>query len=675
MANFFDQFDATTQTQRANFFDQFDSFDERFSAVGQPTGSPELKAALRERQSPRERGRSKALESGGPFEAAITAISEGGVGNLPDYPVAIGSGIVGAVTGKGFSGPYSESLEEQRGISEGLAEKFPGTTLGGTVTGAVASGIGPAMAVRAPTMLGRILQSALAGGGLGAFQGAASGEGAQDRLEKAAVGAGVGAGIGAAGETVISGIGKGVQRYLGAATRPAPGVVPSERITAAEEFGIPLTRGQATGNVEQQAYEEAARNQARGRAAGHAVRGFDARQQEAIKSAQQEIGEGLGGPAATVPETGEAVGAALKSRAASLRGQATSFYDSAAAKDASIASDEVTKLGQKVAAQLEAEGVRLDTYGNYPGAQAAMNLLRRVSGFEGASSDGTVVAQSLQGLEQARKGLLKVKAANAEDARALKAIRQSFDDWISDAMDNSLFSGDPTALDDLKQARALWSQYKGLTTKGKGDATPIIAKIVNEERTGDEVANWLLGTAGAGQAGRSARVAVEVRNAIGQTSPEWEALRQAAWTKMTNPTRGDGGPQALSKSIMEFTSGQGAPLARVLFSSDELANMKKLANVIRMTVPDKRATNPSKTSYGIARLIGSGGAMGGGGAAYWMTGDPQYIALAAAPLIKGAAGLSKGIAATRATPSVLGLGIGSAARTGVATGAGLAGQR
>ena len=32
-----------------------------------------------------------------------------------------------------------------------------------------------------------------------------------------------------------------------------------------------------------------------------------------------------------------------------------------------------------------------------------------------------------------------------------------------DAVDKKLFSGDPTAIDDLKQARALWERYKGLT--------------------------------------------------------------------------------------------------------------------------------------------------------------------------------------------------------------------
>jgi hypothetical protein len=103
--------------------------------------------------------------------------------------------------------------------------------------------------------------------------------------------------------------------------------------------------------------------------------------------------------------------------------------------------------------------------------------------------------------------------------------------------------------------------------------------------------------------------------------------------------------------------------------------MQRLANVIRMTVPDKRATNPSKSSYGFARMGLGASALSGGGAGYWLTGDPNYIALAAAPLIKGSANLSKGVAATRAAPSTLARRIGNVSRVGVAGGAGYAGGR
>lgn len=678
MANFFDQYDTAEPSPAAasppaagkNFFDQFDAFDARYKGdMPAPPVTEELKVGLQAKQAPRERGKSQGRE-GGYLDAIPRAITTGLVGNLPDYPPAAIEGVKSAVRGEGFSKGYSDELEVQRGQREGLAEAFPKTTLGGILTGAVAPAFAAAKLITAPTLPGRMAQSAGVGGVLGGLQGAASGEGLEGRRDEALKGAALGAAIAPAGEAIVTGASKLLGKTLGAAREPAPGVVPAERIAAADEFAIPLTRGQATGNVGQQAYEEAARNYARGRPAGSMLSTFDAEQAKAIAAAKSSVSETLGGAPATLPDAGSAVATAVKQRAAGLREGAEEAYGRAAGKDASIAADEVANLGRSVAAKLESEGIRLDAYGNYTGSQAAMNLLRRVAGFEGAG-EGKVVAESLQGLEQARKGILRVQPANAEDARGLQAIRRSFDDWITNAVDRKLFSGDATALEDLKQARALWAQYKGLTTAGKGDASPIVAKMATEERTGEEVANWLLGTAGAGQAGRSARVAADIQKALGPGSQEWEALRQAAWTKMSAPVRPGAAPQDVptpsmaSKAILDFTRGQGAPLSRVLFTADEIGKMNRLAVVLRTITTDKKAANPSKSGYEIARSIGGISMLGGGGAGYWWSGDPHYLAIAAAPLLRGGQSLSKGIAAVRAEPNWAATGLGTTSRAGV----------
>jgi hypothetical protein len=49
-------------------------------------------------------------------------------------------------------------------------------------------------------------------------------------------------------------------------------------VRQADQFGIPLTRGQATGDFTQQAYEEAARHGAKGTIAGNIMRGMDSAQ-------------------------------------------------------------------------------------------------------------------------------------------------------------------------------------------------------------------------------------------------------------------------------------------------------------------------------------------------------------------------------------------------------------
>jgi hypothetical protein len=626
--------------------------------TGKATGLSPLQEGLQrfaEANDPRFRGQQQARREGEFFDAIPRAITTGTLGNLPDYGPAFVEGVKGIFDGRGYSNALNEELEVQRGQREGLEEKFPLTTIAGNLTGAIAPAVATAGLASGPNLVVRGGKAAVIGGALGGAQGFAQGEGFEDRKNQAITGAKWGAALGPVGEVITTGAGAAVGKVFGGARNPAPGVNPEQIVQEAAEFGIPLSRGQALSDIGQQAWEESARNNARGDIAGRAVRSFDERQAQAIQAAKESITEGFGGNApATLAEGGEAVALGLRNKADELRQGADAAYTAAAGKDATIAIDEVGRLGQKVAVQLEEQGINLDTYGNYPGAQSAMNLLRRVAGFEGAPAGENVVAQSLQGLEQARKALLKVKPANGEDYRALKAIRSAYDSWMDDAIDQKLFSGDASALDDLKKGRELWSQYKGLTAGKGGDALPILGKMIEEGRTGEEIANWLMGASTAGQAGRAARVAFEVKKVLGADSQEWQTLRQMAVMKAFNPTRGTGN-QALFKSVGEFTK---SPLSRQLFSPEEIGQLRRFAATVGRTVTDPRATNRGQSGYEIGRMLNSIlpqlglGAAGAGGA--YATGDNRFLALAAVPLFKNVSAASKGLAATKALPSKVG---------------------
>lgn len=607
--------------------------------------------------SPREKGKQTAIREGGIMDAIPMALTTGVLGNLPDYPPAAFAGVKGLLKGEGFSQPFDNELEWQRGAREGLQQKYPITTLTGNIGGAVAPGAAIAKLITAPSLLGRMWQSLYTGAGLGFAQGAAQGEGVKDRLlVQGPWGGAIGAVAGPVGEVGATAAGALWRKAFGANRNPAPGVVAGERQALADELGIPLTAGQNTGNVTQQAFENSARNDAKGVVAGNIVRGFDQRQAGAVRGAKENIGNQLSPIAAEAPEAANAVTTALRNEANNLRTQSNAAYEAASNKNAWIAADEVTKLGQNVSRQLEQEGIRLDTYGNYPGSQAAMTLLRRVAGFEGSpQGQGEVVAQSLQGLEQVRKALLKVKPGNAEDMRALIAIRQSFDDWISDAIDKRLFAGDPTALDDLLKARSLWAQYKGLTAPREGDGKKLIAKIINEERSGEEVANWLLSAKTVNQASLAARAANEIRKTLGANSEEMQGLKFALWNKVANPTRGEG-PQAVANSIRDFTRGPGAPLARTIFGKEEIALMHKYETVLRYLIPDPRSTNRGQSGYELLRgvMTGAGATtMAGGVATAVATGDPKYAAISALPLLRNASVVSRAFSAIRPNESAV----------------------
>jgi hypothetical protein len=552
-------------------------------------------------------------------------IASGAFGNVTDHALAAGAGAISWAKGEGFSKAYHDELDRGRGFNDTLAAKYPKGTLGGEVVGSLLPGVAASKFIKAGTVGGRMGQAALAGAGVGAYEGAVGTEGGvEDRAKAAAQGAGAGLAFGALGEGVAGAVEKGVgavgSHLLGASSETAPGVSPAARAAAAGEFfDKPLTRGQATGDLAQQAWEESARHGALGEAAQKTLTEGSIGPQD-IEAAKSRVF-----PTTDPGQAGTMLGQGMRSFRDELKQRAGDFYDSAERKDAWIAADHVHNLAGYVANQLQNDGIALDSYGNYPAARNAMSLMGRLAGFEGAPANQTVVAQSLAGLEQARKGLLKITAPiGSEDGRALKSIRNAYDSWISDAIDQHLFSGDPTAIDDLKSARGLWSAYKGFDNPGKGDpVAPIVRKIMSGRYSGDEIANYITGTMNAGKAGNAARLLDHLSQFKGPNSPEAQQMRDMIWSKVVNPARGTG-PQALSSSIDNFVTGQGRAVASKLFQPDELAKIQRFNGVLKNLVPDKLSTNPSKSGFTAARLART--AVGSlpfilGGEEFWRTGD------------------------------------------------------
>ncbi|MBX3518438.1 MAG: cell wall hydrolase [Xanthobacteraceae bacterium] len=557
-------------------------------------------------------------------------------------------------------GVYDEVVQANRERLQRIHNENPAMAVAGEVAGNLTTVpvAGALNLFKGASALPRIANTTLSSAALSGLYGVGQGEGYEDKLNKGLEGTLWGGILGLGGEALVSGASALLRKGFGANRAPAPNVNPEQRIAENAEFNIPLTAGEATGNLRQMGWENAARNNAKGEYPGHQMQQFDARRADAVNTAVNETIGSRFGPRVAADQAGDMTAQAMRDKAALLRADADNAYSAAANKNAWIAADEVANLGKRVTDELEKAGIRLDTYGNYPGSQNAMNILKRVSGFEGAPQNGQVLAQSLEGLEQARKSLLKVRAGSAEDGRALGEIKKQFDNWISDAIDKRLFQGDPTALDDLKKARALWSQYKGMTAAERGPMQ-IISRMVNEERTGAEVANWLISSSTVGQAGISARVAARVKGIVGATSDEWQAIRSAAWDRVVNDATGNPrNAQQIAKAIEDLTRGNGKALASQLYSPAELGQMQRLAVAIRNTATDPRAFNPSRSGYELVRAMGDKLGLvifgAGAGGASWATGDPRWLGLAALPVMRSASGAMKANAALNPLPSALG---------------------
>ena len=184
---------------------------------------------------------------------------------------------------------------------------------------------------------------------------------------------------------------------------------------------------------------------------------------------------------------------------------------------------------------------------------------------------------SLGGIESFRQNLRNV-ASGAEkpaDVRAAKHIMDSFDDWHNDAMQNSLLSGDPRALEKYKQARAAnrdWREKFGYNEKE--DAANVAQKILHKDVNTKEVADWIVGSGKVGKQGVSSRLFDRLMEATGNNPELKQSIRGAIWDRLS------GSPTA-ARDIREFLKySTERDLSGKVFSADERQLMLRHADTL-----------------------------------------------------------------------------------------------
>lgn len=554
---------------------------------------------------------------------------------------------MGALTGIGGEfGQYGKNLAAQRGIDKYDEIQNPYSRLGGQVAGGLATA---RMLPSASTITGNVGLGALAGGlyGYGSGQ-----DGIANRAENALGGAIIGGVVGGAADAGLKGLGKVYQagkKALGRATAQplaqggaltgegeavaeltgfdpsriagqnaqkfaaqagqAGVTLPTARTYAAQEFGIPLSRGQATGDVGQWAFEEAARNEARGAMAGNLMRSFDERQLLARRAAEEQMRANLAGGRSIV-DSDQAAGAftldAVRNAATNLDNQVGAAYDAVRQMDLAVGDDAVSQLPSFVRRSLEARDIPIDDVLT-PAASRAIKDLERLIPEAVDQQGGPVVPVDFKKIETARRRLLSFQgaASNGTDALAVREVKQAFDNWLDDAVDNSLFSGDPAALEAMKAARKLRAEYGAKFEARPGvDDSQLVQKMIDRDVTAVEVSNWLYGSTQIGRNGQSVRLAKRLKSIFGENSDEWNAIRQGALTRALSPTGKEAGPQQIASSLRDFLNGKGSPLSTQLFTPAERTKLAAYARLMETITPPPGATNPSKSAYAMARLGG-----------------------------------------------------------------------
>lgn len=610
---------------------------------------------------------------------------------------------------------FSQNYDRYKAAEEALGRQNPISATAGTALGIAGGAVLLPGIGGGATMLGRAGRAAGTGaiyGGVGELLDS------KDPIN-AAVATGLGAGLGfvaaPVAETIVGIVSKYVRsgktdiKFLNAdgsltdeaaAAARSAGVDPSEfhqvltnayakkftergatpataRDAAADEFGIRLSPGQSTGDFTRSKYEQDAARGGYGPFATKAARNFFDEQNAQVGAAKGAFNERFAGGspvAGSVDDAASTVGQGVRNAANEAKATFKGQYKDAFNEPGQFNDIAFRNVGDRIKANLsngEAPIIIDDV--TTPIAARALKDLDNISSLRvqnladpnGAPNPSEIVGINLKGVEQSRKRLVafynaaKSNPNAAADRRAIQGIIKSFDDEIEQSMATGLFSGSDKAIEKLKEARASYAKYRQtFGPQGAGDdAGRAIQKIVDRDATAGEIANMLYGKSAIGEKGSSVRTAQRVKKIFGEGSEEWSAVKQGLWQRLTSKPEGvdDFGPQALSQRIHKFLGGDGADLARAVFTPEEIGQMRRFAVAVKNVVPPKDSVNHSGTAYTMAALQASGL----GGSALYFGADPGTAGSLAALRVGGklARDVIKGRSASKyfanGTPSTL----------------------
>lgn len=371
-----------------------------------------------------------------------------------------------------------------------------------------------------------------------------------------------------------------------------------------EEFGLQYTQGQRildpARKFDQLSREELLRQSPGG---GAPLREAERQNVERVGTALGGMGERLGGkPGATPAELAQGAASRLREQADELGSRIGEAYERAGQGGrTAIDANSVRSLPDRLRA------ATADFSPNPSLTPAAAKTLDQIKlatdtilkGAEG----GNVRGVTLKALETQRRIINNNigAAANPTDRAAATAIKREFDRWLDEAVDGALISGDPQALQAIKDARGLRAEF-GRRFEGGAEADKFIAGLLDGSRTPEELVNIALG---AGQVSKAsgARFVQRLKAAAGNDPEVIGQLRAAHFLRLTQDARGQ--PLTFGKLISNIrqTDYGNASVVKALYSPQEWAEIKRLADALEPLVAKGDFARSSGTGERLARMF------------------------------------------------------------------------
>ena len=372
-----------------------------------------------------------------------------------------------------------------------------------------------------------------------------------------------------------------------------------QRVADADEFGVQLTKGQATEEVPIQQFEEDALTGGRGLQAQQIMTKHRDAQKEQIDDAMASLTERMAPNGSDDAfEIADNLGAALKAKADAKKKESQNFYDQAEQRGAEIKPEAVQQLSGKLRETLNEAGAMegKEIASDMPNVRRIMKRVDDLSSLKNAP-EGEVIGVGWQNVERIRRQLVKYKGNDAESV-VVGDMKKAVDNWIEDSVINAMASGDKAFLSDLKNARAAWRMYKSIEKNPK----KTVAQMAKGELDSVQIANVIYGTTKVGGRSDSAGIVREIKSLIGENHPAITDLRRGVMLRLFNDSKGEKRPlQTIAGDILELTNGKGRELFKSLFGEQHRLDMVKFANVIRYLKPDNLSGNPSRSGQTVMR--------------------------------------------------------------------------
>jgi hypothetical protein len=379
-------------------------------------------------------------------------------------------------------------------------------------------------------------------------------------------------------------------------------------LIGAQRYGFTYTQGQRAMDPRQQfdllSQEELLRQSPAG---GHILREAATRNAEQLDNALVGITRQVGGqagaaPSATPAQFTQGAAGRLQTLARDLDDRVSDAYQAAGQGGRTAVSSEAVRDLPRILQTSVADFAPNPT--TTPVTAKTLEQMRAAADAITTADGGKVAGVTLKALETQRRILNNNinAAANRADRAAMVKIKREFDSWMDDAVDTALVSGDPAALQSIKEARALRAEF-GRRFEGSTDADRFIGGLLDGTRTPEELVNVALGASQVSKAG-GARFIERLRVAAGGDPEVIGNLRAAHFLRLSRGN--DGQPLPMGQIIRNIRSSDynNASVVKALYSPEQWAEIRRLAASMEPLVARGDFARTSGTAERLARMLG-----------------------------------------------------------------------